>query len=43
MTGGADVVGLNLTTLFERANPSLTPSFSGFRKRWKNGWIKLST
>jgi DNA-binding transcriptional MerR regulator len=28
--GGADVVGLNLTTLFERAEPSLAPSFSGF-------------
>ena len=28
--GGADVVGLTLTTIFERAKPSLVPAFSGF-------------
>ena len=30
--GGADVVGLNLTTLFERAEPSLAARSAVFRK-----------
>ena len=35
--GGADVVGLNLSMLFERANPPLIPTFSAFSQtleRW---------